>query len=236
MTLVEALRKFNRKERYWLIRNALGENSEKLDPKFRESLEGALSIQVPENAWWAMDYHLDWLVGALHLSICKGEGAAYKRQCDKNQELVKGTQEDVDLVIAFEKTLIFIEAKGDAGWDDRQVNSKIGRLQNIADKKYFEGLETYFIFMAPKNLLDNRRETIDAARPGRMFGGPRFRWLDLQIKDEYDQEKNSFKDFCRVGRCNEKSEPRKAGEFFLVKNPNLISIKNNGRVAQVQGR
>jgi hypothetical protein len=221
MTLVEALRKFNRKERYWLIRNALGENSEKLDPKFRKSLDEALSIQVPEDAWWAMDYHLDWLVGALYL-FSKGEGAACERQYNRNPELVKGTQEDVDLIIAFDKTLIFIEAKGDAGWDDQQVKSKFGRLQDIAGKKYFEGLKTYFIFMAPKNLLENQREEIDAIRPDGVFAGRKPRWLDLQIKDEHDQEKNSFKDFCRVGCCNENDDPYKAGEFFLVRNPNLM--------------
>jgi hypothetical protein len=221
MTLVEALRKFNRKERYWLIRNALGENSEKLDPKFRESLDEALSIQVREDAWWAMDYHLDWLVGALYL-FSKGEGVAYEKQCNSNPRLVNGTQEDVDLIIAFDKTLIFIEAKGDAGWDDKQLNSKIGRLQNIADKKYFEGVETYFIFMAPKNLLENQIEKIDPSRPDGIFAERKPRRLDLQIMDEHDQGKNSFKEFCRVGRCDENNAPCKAGEFFLVKNPNLI--------------
>jgi hypothetical protein len=62
MTLVKALEKFNRKERYWLIRSALGESSEKLDSKFCDLIYGKHSIEVPEDAWWAMDYHLDWLV------------------------------------------------------------------------------------------------------------------------------------------------------------------------------
>ncbi len=131
MKLETALMNFNRSERFWLIRNALGDKSEKLDPKFCKLLYEKHFIAVPDNAWWAMDYHLDWLVGALHFRINKDEETTVKEQ--ENQELNNGTRwvngsiEDIDLLIAFGETLIFIEAKGDEDWNYQRLQSKIDR-------------------------------------------------------------------------------------------------------------
>jgi hypothetical protein len=187
-----------------------------------------------------MDYHLDWLVGALHL-FSNGEGTAYKRQYYRTselvegpqEELVKGNQEDVDFIIASSNTLIFIEAKGDAaGWDYQQLNRKIHRLQNI-EEKYFNGVEPFFFLMAPKALQNKfNMDKITSPSPNWIFDGDKLRWLDLQIKNELE---TNFEDFHRVGRCNEDDDPCKTGKFFLVKNPKS-SNKNNGRVAKVQGR
>ncbi len=66
--LVESLEKFNRKERYWLLKNALKSDSMVLGEEFRKNLGKKIGISIPENAWWAMDYHLDWLIGALSKS------------------------------------------------------------------------------------------------------------------------------------------------------------------------
>jgi hypothetical protein len=244
MTLVEALKKFNRKERYWLIRNALGEKSGKLDldPEFCNSLQERLSITVPKDAWWAMDYHLDWLVAALHLFNCKGERKAYKKQRNPILELVKitkekitnklvevaislvnGTQEDADFIVAFDNTLIFIEAKGDAGWDYEQLSSKIGRLQGIEKEMHFNGLTSYFLLMAPIALqeeflvaeLDAKMKRIHATRPNWVFDGVNPRWLDLHILDEHDKEVNNFDNFHRVERCDRNNDdPRIKGEYL----------------------
>ena len=68
--LQQALEQFNRKERYWLLREALGGgSSQKLSSNFLGKLASALGIGTIDdsNAWWAMDYHIDWLVGALSL-------------------------------------------------------------------------------------------------------------------------------------------------------------------------
>jgi hypothetical protein len=225
MELVEALKMFNRKERYWLIRNALREKSEILDSKFLKLLNDELFIEVPKNAWWAMDYHLDWLVGALLLVNDKGERTAYKRlknprlfkgKKGKYVYLVNGSIEDVDLIIAFKETLIFIEAKGDADWDYERLKSKIDRLRKIVDKyEYnFIDLKTYFILMDTKAMPVNQMNNIiDAARPDWIITGNTLRRLDLRIKGEPD-----FESFCRVERCNE-NKPCKTGELFLVKNP-----------------
>ena len=48
---------------------------------------------------------------------------------------VAGNQEDVDLLVAFESDgtvhLVFIEAKGDTAWNNRQLRSKAKRLTEI---------------------------------------------------------------------------------------------------------
>ena len=57
-----ALQKFNRKERFWVIRNAFGGQVEYLCPEFLVRLNDALSGRIGdrldrETAWWAIDYH-----------------------------------------------------------------------------------------------------------------------------------------------------------------------------------
>jgi hypothetical protein len=65
-TLSECLELFNRKERYWLIRNVLGEPASDfpLSQSFRERLSETIQISIPCGAWWEMDYHIDWLFAA----------------------------------------------------------------------------------------------------------------------------------------------------------------------------
>jgi len=68
---VDALKRFNRKERNILIRYVLGdaENGLRLGEKFREDLLDALTVTVREDAWWATDYHINWLAAALDLYL-----------------------------------------------------------------------------------------------------------------------------------------------------------------------
>ena len=54
MKLTDALAAFNRKERYWLIRNALGPGAETLGADFRRRLGDAIGLTIPDDAWWAM--------------------------------------------------------------------------------------------------------------------------------------------------------------------------------------
>lgn len=131
--LVDALKRFNRKERNLLIRYALGdaENGLRLGEKFRESLLDALTVIVREDAWWATDYHINWLAAALDLYVNGEEGVGALRDnlpSPDGSQLVKGNQEDVDMVIASGIDLILIEAKAYSAWDNRQMKSKIQRL------------------------------------------------------------------------------------------------------------
>src|ERR1017187_6665581 len=98
-SLADTLERFSRKERNLLIRDILGhvQKPPRLSDDFRERLRDALGwqVDVPDDAWWATDYHFDWLAGALLVFVTGRmvpEGP--------NSGVVKGTQEDVDLVVA----------------------------------------------------------------------------------------------------------------------------------------
>jgi hypothetical protein len=218
ITLVEALKMFNRKERYWLIRNALGVNSEKLDSEFRKLLKEKHFIEVPENAWWAMDYQIDWLIGALHLFKCQGEEAVCEKPEINKPQLFTGTIQDIDFLVAFKNTLIFIEAKGDAPWNCEQLNSKIGRLQNIV--KEFNSVETHFLLISPKPPQKKRIEkSIESLRLSWIFAGDKPRWLPLQIiTDEHNPNITRFEDFYHVRRCDKNIGPANQDSVFMLRN------------------
>lgn len=136
-TLVECLKLFNRKERYWLIRNALGQSGEELvlSGFFRQRLSDAIGLDVPPSAWWAIDYHIDWLFGALVLDSTADidwtaplENPIVSDTGEPTLRLIRGTHEDFDLIIAFDRTIILIEAKGVTSWGNAQVKSKHKRL------------------------------------------------------------------------------------------------------------
>jgi hypothetical protein len=148
MNLVDALSRFNRKERYWVIRNALGPSSARLDEGFRGKLEKLTKTEVPGDAWWAIDYHLDWLAAALTL-VAKGDRGS---EAQKNAGgLVTGSQQDMDLVVAFDNALVLVEAKCETPWGNKQFREKIERL----DKLYSAGLlppsiNFFFVLMSPR--------------------------------------------------------------------------------------
>ncbi len=61
--LIELLDDLNSKERFFLVRQALGEFQ--LGADFRQELGEAIGLAIPSGAFSWMDYHLDWLVAAL---------------------------------------------------------------------------------------------------------------------------------------------------------------------------
>lgn len=200
MNLVEALRQFNRKERYWLIRNALGPSSGQLGEDFRYSIGALSGIRVPEDAWWAMDYHLDWLVGALAL---RRDGQMNGDARLNSAALVQGNQEDIDLVVAFDNTLILIEAKGDTSWSNTQLNSKLSRLEIILSEAGTAPssplpLSVYFVLMSPDESKGLKREE-GRPWPVWMLKDGKPMWIRMRMA-EAGQEPA----FLRVVRCQDK--------------------------------
>jgi hypothetical protein len=63
--LEQKLAHFNRKERFLLVGQALGNPGFTVGAAFRRSLAALLDRPVPKDAYCAMDYHLDWLFAAL---------------------------------------------------------------------------------------------------------------------------------------------------------------------------
>ena len=166
--VIRYLKKFNRKERCWLLRNALGDGDKDpftLSDKFRKELkcELGLKISVPKCAFVAMDYHFDWLTMALILgkrpNMENGPISRSEVTHSINEEVAKKinkNQEDIDLLIAFEDSkngkthLILIEAKADSPWDNKQLKSKAERLRIFDEANIREYCKPHFVLMSPK--------------------------------------------------------------------------------------
>ena len=142
--LIEILESFNRKERYFLIAQALGKPKFELAPDFRKELGAAICVDIPEDpakVFVAMDYHLNWIHASLVLA--RHSTTITRMQHLKNGAIEKN-QEDVDLLVAFHSgdkfRLVLVEAKafdaeGYASWSNSQMESKVNRLRLIFDDK-----------------------------------------------------------------------------------------------------
>jgi hypothetical protein len=167
-TFVNNLKTFNRKERFYLVGAALGNQEFNLCIEFVRKLRGVLgcdNIDYLSCNFVAMDYHLDWIYASLFLAAEKisSEEAVFQNLIwtrDDEKLLVKATQEDIDLIVVFadkevegRNHLVLIEAKGVGSWDTRQLNSKGRRLEAIFGNEHI--LDTanvipHFVYAAPK--------------------------------------------------------------------------------------
>ncbi len=176
--LANALHRFNAKERNHLMRFALmGETNpgapkqsvQWVHEKFFEALRLALAdisaeggassaIVLTDQAhcvYAAMDYHLDWLHGALWCTKnpCPRASdedfvpvARYPEPLEavrgevRSLHDVMGNQEDVDLLVVIEDGemayLVLVEAKGDSSFSRAQLASKLERLRLIVSGEH----------------------------------------------------------------------------------------------------
>ncbi len=154
----------NRKERFHLLREALGKKTFRLDECFRIRLQSCLrdsprdAVSIPPDAFVAMDFHLDWIAMALRLAADGPERARPHRfplDGIANDGLVSGTQQDVDMLVAFSDGatthLVMIEAKGDTDWRNEQLDEKAERLDRIfSEERPWSGWATpHFVLMSP---------------------------------------------------------------------------------------
>ncbi len=140
-SFVELFRQLNRKERYWLVRDVLGQTSKHLGDEFRVKVENVLreagkSITIPYDAEWAIDYHIDSIVALLRLHGRKLLSTTSNNDrvldfCNACDE-IEGNHQDFDLVIAFDNNLILVEVKCMGNWSNSQLNSKIERLNLLS--------------------------------------------------------------------------------------------------------
>lgn len=162
-TLIECLDSFNRKERYWLLRNCCGKGKYleiPLGENFIQKLKQvpALSNLDFSNAWWAMDYHIDWLFAAITFykdhriqKLSNNENTYIK----KNN--VNGSQEDFDFIVCVGNEVILIEAKMATGWTKHQLHSKLSR---VIDLKHLSNGDINFHFFMTSPHLTNTSEAI----------------------------------------------------------------------------
>ena len=165
--LVNLLTAFNRKERYWLLQEAHREHVKTLSSQFLCKLNN-LKIEgldsIPQDCWWGFDYHLDWIAVALSMiqqeptnEFSKSSEFSTWTEKDANNcnfvdqiQLVRGSQQDADLLLAFKKTLIIVEAKGGTDWSKQQMGPKAERFKELHKLAGNAGVTLQVVLTSPK--------------------------------------------------------------------------------------
>ena len=201
--LIEYLESFNRKERFFLVGTALGNPSFRLAQDFRTRLGHVVGIDVPDGAFAAMDYHLDWIHVAV---LLVGDDSDTVHPNDPT--VVTWTQEDVDLLVAFRDGsvthLLLIEAKAETGWTNKPMLSKARRLRRIfgADGLRHAHVRPHFALMSPRppQRLDTHKWPTWMTRGGEPI------WFELPVPPGRR----------RITRCDCNGRQSPNGRFFRV--------------------
>ncbi|KKL56874.1 hypothetical protein LCGC14_2241030 [marine sediment metagenome] len=199
------LKSFNRKERYFLVGWTLGNREFRLGPEFRAGLSSVLNLNIPRDAFVAMDYHLDWIYASAFLAATGDTNTVHPNK----DGLVSGSQEDMDLVVAFSAGetahLIMVEAKGVTGWTNKQATSKARRLEAIFGKRgdTWPHIRPHFVIVSPRE-----PEELDCSSwPGWMKrddGRPY--WIRMELP----------RGLLRVTRCEKSGKARQEGQYWKV--------------------
>jgi hypothetical protein len=203
--ILDHLVEFNRKERFLLIGMALGNPEFRLSQSFRDTVQDSLGLRIPAEAFVGMDYHLDWLYASVYLHEHGGEELPHPN-LDK---IIRAQQEDIDLLIAYQDgavcRIVLLEAKGAAGFTNKQMRSKALRLREIFGERgdVFPGVSPHFAIVSPRE--PQRLATTDWS-PWMMPSG-RIPWIRMTIP-------TSLK---RITQCTEVGKPSRGGGFWRVK-------------------
>lgn len=200
--LAITLQRFNRKERFLVVANALGAGSGILCEGFRKKVAENLGVAVSDTDWWAFDYHIDWFVAALHWHWeQRGE------QWPNDPLLVRGQQEDFDLVVVAGENIILIEAKGYTAWGNRQLASKLERLRQLTpgliceDGQVNRGDRRYKLHFALMSPTQPRKLELPSGLPRWIQDGAgNLRWIKLELENDApkllvtrDQSRGTFR-------------------------------------------
>ena len=205
--LIKLLEQFNRKERFFLIGQALGNERFQLSKDFRERLGSKLGIKIPCDAFAWMDYHLDWVAA----SVTAFHRGSVDDPLPNPNEIVTGTQQDIDFLIAFREKeeevhhLVFLEAKGYDSWSNDQMESKAERLEKIFGQHgtNHPRVKPYFCLMSRSRPQKLKAE----CWPSWMGQAGTPHWLKLWGPS----------DRRRVTRYDhDKGKPSKEGKFFKI--------------------
>ena len=156
--VIEKLRSLDRKERFAVLREALGFDRDRphLDDGFRKRLQECIRVRVPRHVFLATDYHMDWIQLALHLPGPSGTQPEAPFEIPGFEKINKN-QQDIDLVVAFETKdddeavthLVLIEAKAYLPWNNHQLNCKAKRLGEMfgSNGKCHPAVQPHFVLM-----------------------------------------------------------------------------------------
>ncbi len=200
---INNLRSLNRKERFFLVGWALGNREFRLGPAFRRLLSSVVNPSVPSDSFVAMDYHLDWIYASAFLAATGDANTVHPNK----DGLVSGSQEDMDLVVAFSAGetahLIMVEAKGVTAWTNKQATSKARRLEAIFGQRgdTWPQLRPHFVIVSPRE-----PEELDCSSwPGWMKrddGRPY--WMGMELP----------RGLFRVTRCEESGKVSREGRYW----------------------
>ena len=208
--VIDYLEGFNRKERFILLSHVLDPEDQKafrLNRRFREDLGCKIQTPIPDDSFVAMDFHLDWLQMALYLSDKDNSISC----AIPNDRLVEGNQEDIDLIVAFQKEctkdvhLVLIEAKADTGWTNKQLKSKAERLSRIFSwhSCSTELVKPHFVLMSPCKPCKVETDTWPSWMKGKRGA---LLWVELPLRDG----------LLKVTRCDKGKHPAKDGGHLFV--------------------
>jgi len=213
--IIENLRRLNRKERFHLLQSVLhggspGSDSFTLSAEFRENLGRELKLEVPSDAFAAMDYQLDWIYVALYLALQNPEEGAL---VPKPGDWFNHDQEDTDLLVAFESPgepptchLVLVEAKCDTGWTNAQVESKLARLQSIHNALQLteaSPVAFHWLLTSPRRPEGLRPDSSSWLDWGSDEGG--WHWIEMPVGPH-----------CRAVRCDAEGSPDRRGDFWRL--------------------
>ena len=204
--LIDLLESFNRKERFFLVKKALGTFA--LIDKFRQDLGGVINCPIPQDAFAAMDYHLDWLTAALY---AHKYGKVDRTFENPEPRIIKGTQEDVDLLVAFRKGeqyhIVLVEAKGDTAWSNDQMDSKAARMERIfgPEGDCYPNVVPRFCLMSPRLPQQLKTETWPEWMT-RNKNESKYPWLKLRFPPNR----------LKVTRCDADRNPAENGSHFCI--------------------
>ncbi len=180
-SVIDYLRRFNRKERFYLVGWALGNPDFHLGDEFRRALGERLRLPIPRDCFVAMDYHLNWIWAAIFLSSTAEGGPVFKNpeMASGGERIIQGNQEDVDLLVAFKDTgmshIVMVEAKGDSAWSNEQLRHKARRLRAIFATANAARISPHFILASPRQC---QKIDVDDC-PDWMACDGQIPWLDM---------------------------------------------------------
>lgn len=204
--LIKILESFNRKERFFLIREAAGEEAFSLSEGYRQKLASAIGVdEIPCDAFVAMDYHLDWIHASLFLADKPGEKGPF---CN-DIEVSTGSPQDTDLLVAFKSEsggvyhLILVEAKAYSSWDNEQLKLKAERLCKIFGR---DG-KRYGPHIIPHFNITSRSKPQKLKTEGWPKWMSAYRFIELKIPERR-----------KVTGCHQNGEPTDERPYFKIEN------------------
>jgi hypothetical protein len=216
--VTEWLGRLNRKERFHLLQMVLAEgaspgtDSFRLSDGFRARLGEELRLAVPPDAFAAMDYQLDWIYVALYLAIYSPASETPVPKPAGNW--FNRDQEDTDLLVAFDCPdqpnvchLVLIEAKCGTGWANKQVQSKLCRLQHIHRELRLtnhRGVQFHWVATSPCRSAGLSQDWPDWLDWGTAEGA--YHWVEMPVGEHW-----------KAARCDDKGKPQKEGAYWRLR-------------------